>query len=143
MPIRKVKGGWKIKNTSGISKTKKAAKRRLRAIKYRQSKKRRKGRDKRQEKRMRAIKLLSAKEAAGNSFANGSTINGATKVLCQHTGGTAGIISLLNAAGTVGYSCNLGAAGSGDATIILAKKSTDVIYANQGSIEFVACLTEA
>ena len=92
---------------------------------------------------MRAIKLLSAKEAAGNSFANGSTINGATKVLCQHTGGTAGIISLLNAAGTVGYSCNLGALGSGDATIILAKKSTDVLYANQGSIEFVACLTEA
>ena len=143
MPIRRVKGGWKIDNTSGISKTKKAAKRRLRAIKYRQSKGRRKGRKKRQEKRMRAIKLLSAKESAGNSFANGSTINGATKVLCQHTGGTAGIISLLNAAGTVGYSCNLGAAGSGDATIILSKKSTDVIYANQGSIEFVACLTEA
>ena len=143
MPIRKVKGGWKIDNTSGISKTKKAAKRRLRAIKYRQSKGRRKGRKKRQEKRMRAIKLLSAKEAAGNSFANGSTINGASKVLCQHTGGTAGIISVLNAAGTVGYSCNLLAAGSGDATIILAKKPTDVIYANQGSIEFVACLTEA
>ena len=40
MPIRRVKGGWKIDNTSGISKTKKAAKRRLRAIKYRQSKKR-------------------------------------------------------------------------------------------------------
>ncbi len=47
MPIRKVKGGWKIDNTSGISKTKKAAKRRLRAIKYRQSKGRRKGRKKR------------------------------------------------------------------------------------------------
>ena len=47
MPIRKVKGGWKIDNTSGISKTKKAAKRRLRAIKYRQSQRRRKGRDKR------------------------------------------------------------------------------------------------
>jgi len=47
MPIRKVKGGWKIDNTSGISKTKKAAKRRLRAIKYRQSQKRRKGRKKR------------------------------------------------------------------------------------------------
>ena len=92
---------------------------------------------------MRAIKLLSAKEAAGNSFANGSTINGASKVLCQHTGGTAGIISVLNAAGTVGHSCNLGAAGSGDATIILVKDPTDVIYANQGSIEFVACLTEA
>ncbi len=47
MPIRRVKGGWKIDNTSGISKTKKAAKRRLRAIKYRQSKGRRKGRKKR------------------------------------------------------------------------------------------------
>ena len=47
MPIRKVKGGWKIENTSGISKTKKAAKRRLRAITYRQSKRRRKGRNKR------------------------------------------------------------------------------------------------
>jgi len=47
MPIRRVKGGWKIDNTSGISKTKKAAKRRLRAIEYRQSKRIRKGRDKR------------------------------------------------------------------------------------------------
>jgi len=48
MPITKTKKGWKIKNTSGISKTKKAAKRRLRAIKHRQSKKRRrKGRKKR------------------------------------------------------------------------------------------------
>ena len=92
---------------------------------------------------MRAIKLLGAKEAAGNSFANGSTIGGAHKVLCQHTGGTAGIISVLNAAGTVGYTCNLGALGSGDATIILVKDPTDVIYANQGSIEFVSCLTEA
>ncbi len=91
---------------------------------------------------MRAIKLLSAKESAGNSFANGSTINGATKVLCQHTGGTAGIISVFNAAGTVGATCNLGALGSGDAMIILAKKSTDVMSANQGSIEFTACLTE-
>ena len=143
MPIRKVKGGWKIDNTSGISKTKKAAKRRLRAIEYRQSKGRRKGRDKRQEKKMRAIKLLSAKEAAGNSFANGSTINGATKVLCQHTGGTAGIINVYNAAGTVGATCNLLAAGSGDAQIIIAKKSTDVMSATQGSIEFTACLTEA
>lgn len=44
MPIQKVKGGWKIKNTSGISKTKKAAKRRLRAIKFRQLNKARKGR---------------------------------------------------------------------------------------------------
>ena len=93
-------------------------------------------------KKMRAIKLLSAKEAAGNSFANGSTINGATKVLCTHTGGTAGIISVYNAAGTVGSTCNLLAAGSGDAQIILAKKSTDVMSANQGSIEFTACLTE-
>ena len=47
MPIRRVKGGWKIDNTSGISKTKKASKRRLRAIKYRQAKGRRKGRKKR------------------------------------------------------------------------------------------------
>ena len=47
MPIRRVKGGWKIDNTSGISKTKKAAKRRLRAIEHRQSKRRRKGREKR------------------------------------------------------------------------------------------------
>jgi hypothetical protein len=48
MPIRRVNGGWKIDNTSGVSRTKKAAKRRLRAIKYRQSnKKRRKGRKKR------------------------------------------------------------------------------------------------
>ena len=44
MPIRKVKGGWKIDNTSGISKTKKAAKRRLRAIKFRKRNEARKGR---------------------------------------------------------------------------------------------------
>lgn len=50
MPIRKVKGGWKISNTPGVSKTKKAAKQRLRAIKYRQKKKRRKGRGKRKRK---------------------------------------------------------------------------------------------
>ena len=92
---------------------------------------------------MRAIKLLSAKESAGNSFANGSTINGASKVLCQHTGGTAGIISVFNAAGTVGSTCNLNAMGDGDSMIILAKKSTDVMSATQGSIEFIACLTEA
>tara|TARA_B100001250_G_C19722428_1_gene754466 strand:- start:521 stop:673 length:153 start_codon:yes stop_codon:yes gene_type:complete len=50
MPIRKVKGGWKITNTPGVSKTKKAAKQRLRAIKYRQKKKHRKGRVKRKRK---------------------------------------------------------------------------------------------
>ncbi len=44
MPIVKVKGGWKIKNTSGTSKSKKAAKRRLRAIKWRQGKRRAKRR---------------------------------------------------------------------------------------------------
>jgi hypothetical protein len=38
MPIRKVKGGYKIKNTKGKSKTKKAAVKRLRAIKANQSK---------------------------------------------------------------------------------------------------------
>ncbi len=40
MPIRKVNGGYKITNTSGVSKTKKAAKRRLRAIKWQQKKRR-------------------------------------------------------------------------------------------------------
>ena len=50
MPIRKVKGGWKVNNTPGVSKTKKAAKQRLRAIKYRQKKKLRKGRVKRKRK---------------------------------------------------------------------------------------------
>jgi len=47
VPIRKVKGGYKIDNTPGVSKTKKAAKQRLRAIKYRQKMKRRKGRRRR------------------------------------------------------------------------------------------------
>jgi predicted secreted Zn-dependent protease len=47
MPIRRVKGGWKVNNTPGISKTKKAAKQRLRAIKYRQKKKKGKGRRRR------------------------------------------------------------------------------------------------
>jgi len=44
MPIIKTNKGWKVKNTSGVSKTKKAAKRRLRAIEW--SKKRRKRRSK-------------------------------------------------------------------------------------------------
>ena len=50
MPIRKTKGGYKIDNTPGVSKSKKAAKQRLRAIKYRQKKKRREGRVKRKRK---------------------------------------------------------------------------------------------
>jgi|TARA_R110002020_G_scaffold311971_1_gene527444 hypothetical protein len=33
MPINKVEGGWKIANTKGVSPSKKAAQRRLRAIK--------------------------------------------------------------------------------------------------------------
>ena len=37
MPVRKTKGGYKIKNVKGKSKTKKAAKRRLRAIKASQA----------------------------------------------------------------------------------------------------------
>jgi len=37
MPITKVKGGWKIANTKGISPTRKAAEQRLRAIKASQS----------------------------------------------------------------------------------------------------------
>ncbi len=47
MPIKKVKGGWKVNNTPGISRTKKAATQRLRAIKYRQKKKKGKGRRRR------------------------------------------------------------------------------------------------
>jgi len=38
MPIRRVKGGYKIDNVSGVSKTKAAAEKRLRAIKARQKK---------------------------------------------------------------------------------------------------------
>ena len=40
MPIRKVKGGFKIDNVKGVSKTKKAAQKRLAAIKARQRGKR-------------------------------------------------------------------------------------------------------
>ena len=39
MPIRKCKGGYKIDNVKGVSKTKAQAKRRLRAIKANQAKK--------------------------------------------------------------------------------------------------------
>ena len=42
MPILKVKKGWKIKNSPGTSKTKKAAKQRLRAIKWKKKGKGRK-----------------------------------------------------------------------------------------------------
>ena len=41
MPIYKVKGGYKIKNTRGKSKTRAAAVRRLRAIKASQARRRR------------------------------------------------------------------------------------------------------
>jgi hypothetical protein len=39
VPIYKTKSGYKIKNTKGVSKTRKQALRRLRAIKVRQRKK--------------------------------------------------------------------------------------------------------
>jgi len=39
MPIRRVKGGYKIDNVKGVSPTKKAAEKRLKAIKARQSRK--------------------------------------------------------------------------------------------------------
>ena len=42
MPIRPVKRGFKIKNVAGISKTKAAAERRLRAIKANQNRKKKK-----------------------------------------------------------------------------------------------------
>lgn len=42
MPIRKVKGGYKIDNVPGISKTKKQAQERLRAIKASQAKRKHK-----------------------------------------------------------------------------------------------------
>lgn len=42
MPIRKVKGGYKIDNVPGISKTKKQAQERLRAIKANQTKRKHK-----------------------------------------------------------------------------------------------------
>ncbi len=43
MPIRKVKGGWKIANTKGVSPSKKAAQRRLRAIKASQNARKKSG----------------------------------------------------------------------------------------------------
>lgn len=39
MPIRKVKGGWKIDNVNKVHKTKEAAQRQLRAIKANQARK--------------------------------------------------------------------------------------------------------
>jgi len=42
MPVYKVKGGWKIDNTPGVSKTKKQAEERLKAIKSEQARRRRK-----------------------------------------------------------------------------------------------------
>jgi len=45
VPITKTRRGWKINNTPGTSRSKKAAKKRLRAIKWQQKKG--KGREKR------------------------------------------------------------------------------------------------
>ena len=53
MPIRKTKGGYKIQNVKGKSKTKKMAKRRLRAIKASQAEKRK---GKKSKKRRRSYK---------------------------------------------------------------------------------------
>lgn len=87
---------------------------------------------------MRAIRLISPKESAGNSFANGSNIQGANYVLCVHTGGTAGLVTVCDSAGAGPGTFILNIAGSGDATMVIKKDSTDVMYANQGSIEFTA-----
>ena len=92
---------------------------------------------------MRAIKLLGPKAAAGNSFANGSNIQLATNVLCVHTGGTAGLVTVCDSAGNGPGTFVLGAAGSGDAMIVIKKNPTDVMYSNQGSVEFTPCLTES
>jgi hypothetical protein len=91
---------------------------------------------------MIAIKLLGPKAAAGNSFANGSNVQLATNVLCVHTGGTAGLVTVCNSAGDGPGTFVLGAAGSGDCMIVIKKNSTDVMYSNQGSVEFTPCLTE-
>ena len=92
---------------------------------------------------MRAIKLLGPKASAGNSFANGSNIQLATNVLCVHTGGTAGLVTVCDSAGNGPGTFVLGAAGSGDAMIVIKKNPTDVMYSNQGSVEFTPCLTES
>ena len=87
---------------------------------------------------MRAIRLISPKESAGNSFANGSNIQGANYVLCVHTGGTAAVVTICNSAGAGPGTFVLNAAGSGDSTMVIKKDSTDVMYADQGSVEFTA-----
>jgi hypothetical protein len=87
---------------------------------------------------MRAIRLISPKAVAGNSFANGSTIEGANYVLCVHTGGTAATVTVCNSAGAGPGTFVLGIAGSGDSTMVIKKDSTDVMYSNQGSVEFTA-----
>ena len=92
---------------------------------------------------MRAIKLLGPKASAGNSFANGSNIQLATNVLCVHTGGTAGVVTVCDSSGNGPGTFVLGAAGSGDAMIVIKKNPTDVMYSDQGSVEFTPCLTES
>ncbi len=87
---------------------------------------------------MRAIRLISPKESAGNSFANGSDIQGANYVLCVHTGGTAAVVTICNSAGNGPGTFGLNIAGSGDATMVIKKDSTDVMYSDQGSVEFTA-----
>ena len=134
MPIRKVKGGWKIDNTSGISRTKKAAKRRLRAIKYRQSKKRisRKGRKKRQEKQMDIAEILGTTTPATTGTATASTVELADYVMLHNSGSTLReVVIQTEASGTSIGNVYL----SSGERIIIKKDPSHVIFAAHAEVK--------
>jgi hypothetical protein len=48
------------------------------------------------------------------------------------------VVTVCNSAGNGPGTFGLNIAGSGDATMVIKKDSTDVMYADQGSVEFTA-----
>ena len=128
MSLLWTKKGWKIKNTSGTSKTKKAAKKRLRAIKWRQKKG--KARAKRQEKSMR-FKVEGTTNAAPTTTGTATTVESASEVSVFNNSTTAYAVAILTAAsGTVVGNVTM----AGGERLIIKKEPTWAIYAANAAV---------
>ena len=135
MTIIKTNKGWKVKNTSGVSKTKKAAKRRLRAIEW--SKKRRKRRINTQENTM-SLKFLGSEAACGTSVGAASTFQNAMDVRLVNNGTTNRLVTIANAADTTLATFTLAA---GEVSIV-RKKTDDQIFAAHAEVLGAPVVTE-
>ena len=127
MPISKSKKGWKIKNTSGVSNSKKAAKRRLRAIKW--AKKRRKRRRNTQENKM-SLRYLGSEAACGVNVGAASTFLDAMDVRLVNSGSSIRLVTIANAADTTLATFTIAA---GEVSIV-RKNPTDQIFAAHAEV---------